>query len=344
MKTHHRNPASTSTTNPARLKTKARLLAKTMPAFAAGLLAILTVAPISRVDADPPSVSVTDQGTQVDGNLNITGDLLKNGVPWNPATTLSPATASILGGIKVGSGLSITSDGLLSVTGGGGNPLINASIVEAGNSSAAETLSVQNPSILYVVPKTVTTDGSVWFAGKLIVGERSQQAMVLLTPVMTSNTSPAPFKITYSSAFNDPQVGWAAFHAFEQNDVSAWFSASVFTGVGATGVAWIQIYLGATPQNLRHVILRTRGGANVAQAEMNQTPRDFILQGSTDGTNFFDIKSVTDSPQPPAGPGYLIFHESDVSASINYFRLYITKIWGGSLNVASIGEIELYGY
>jgi len=163
------------------------------------LFAILTAATISRVDADPPAISVTDQGTQVDGNLNITGDLLKNGVPWNPATTLTPATATILGGIKVGAGLSITSDGLLSAIGGGGNPLINASIVEAGNSTNAETLSLQNPSILYVVPKTGTIDGSIWFAGKLIVGERSQPAAVLLTPAMTSNTGPAPFVATESS-------------------------------------------------------------------------------------------------------------------------------------------------
>jgi len=117
MKTHHHNPASTYTTNPARPKIRVSLLAKTMSAFAAGLFAILSTATSLRAD-DPPSLTVTGTGTHVDGNLNFTGTLMKNGVPLTLSSTITPATTTTLGGVKVGANLSVTPDGTLSATGG----------------------------------------------------------------------------------------------------------------------------------------------------------------------------------------------------------------------------------
>ena len=63
-------------------------------------------------DAIPPATASALGGVKVGSGLSITSD-----------GTLSapPATASTLGGVKVGSGLSVTSDGTLSASGGGGS-------------------------------------------------------------------------------------------------------------------------------------------------------------------------------------------------------------------------------
>ncbi|MFW3388724.1 UNVERIFIED_CONTAM: hypothetical protein RF648_22370, partial [Kocuria sp. CPCC 205274] len=45
---------------------------------------------------------------------------LQTSLKNNPSISLQPATATSLGGIKVGSNLSITADGTLSATGSGG--------------------------------------------------------------------------------------------------------------------------------------------------------------------------------------------------------------------------------
>mgnify|MGYP001179784386 CR=1 FL=1 len=69
-------------------------------------------------------------------------DELKN----NPTYTLPVATASVLGGIKVGSNLSITADGTLSSTGGGGSGYVlpPASTGSLGGVIVGDGLSVSN--------------------------------------------------------------------------------------------------------------------------------------------------------------------------------------------------------
>ena len=65
------------------------------------------------------------------------------------AATLPVATASVLGGIKVGSGLSITQEGVLSSTGGGGSGstiLMDISIVNG--ELIADYLAQLSPSIV----------------------------------------------------------------------------------------------------------------------------------------------------------------------------------------------------
>ena len=178
-----------------------------------------------------------------------------------------------------------------------------------------------------------------------VVFRRQPAGLTRLTPAMTSNTAPAPFVASASSVYSTG-TGFQAANAYSQRadpnigSSDTWFSGPVFSG--GTGMAWNQIYLGPVARTLRHVVLRVRG-VQPSQGDMDQTPRDFVLQGSVDGVNFTDLETVVDSPRPLAGPGYGIFHETDVNAVINYFRVYITKTWNGSLGVAAIGEIELYG-
>jgi len=339
MKTLHLNPASTCATSPARPKFWARLFAKTLPAFLAGLFVILSIVFVSipRMEADPPSISVTDNGTQVDGSLNITGDLLKNGVPLTLSATLAPATTTTLGGVKVGANLSITPDGILSAT-GGGNSLINASIVEAADATNAATLSQQNPSILYVVPKTETIDGSVWFAGKLIVGERPSNPTVLLTPAMTDYTAPAPFAVTCSSTW-DNNAANAAWRCFDQMLIvnNAWSSHNITDAGGYVVGCWITIDLGAT-RTLARVALAAR-----CDSYCRDSARQFRVEVSTDGATW---KTVHESPdlgptQPNAGQ---IYYDQTITPALGrYIRLTINRTFYPNENV-SMGEIYYYGY
>lgn len=65
----------------------------------------------------PTASAETKGGVKVGSGLTMTGDVLSN---TNPTPyTLPPASAETLGGIKVGSGLNIL-NGVLSVAGGGG--------------------------------------------------------------------------------------------------------------------------------------------------------------------------------------------------------------------------------
>lgn len=74
-----------------------------------------------------PAVTVTKTGTldnpvfdlAFTGIVGAQGPQGPTGPQGDPAT-LPPATATVLGGVKVGTGLSVTADGVLSVSGGGG--------------------------------------------------------------------------------------------------------------------------------------------------------------------------------------------------------------------------------
>jgi len=76
--------------------------------------------------------------------------------------TLPPATASVLGGIKVGSGLSVLGDGTLSATGGGGGGVIDSVTATPGTGISATT--VGGDVTLAGINATTTVKGVVKLA------------------------------------------------------------------------------------------------------------------------------------------------------------------------------------
>lgn len=64
--------------------------------------------------------------------------------------TLPPATANTLGGVKIGSGVNVTSDGTISVTGGGGGTMNYQKVTQAEYNAMYEAGTLSN-SILYVI-------------------------------------------------------------------------------------------------------------------------------------------------------------------------------------------------
>ncbi|MDO4272714.1 MAG: bacterial Ig-like domain-containing protein [Eubacteriales bacterium] len=100
-------------------------------------------------------------------------------------------------------------------------------------------------------------------------------------PYMTANSAPAPFAATAS------QNSWGAFRAFSESlddDIS-------FTGLGDGTEQWVQIKLDAP---IRIWAFRIACRTTVSAKDAGQVPKNFTVQGSTDGTTFVDIESYTD--------------------------------------------------
>jgi len=251
----------------------------------------------------------------------------------NPLPIRVPAaSATVPGVVKIGDGLTISPDGTLSA--------------DAGIPEAPED------GIIYG-----RKDGE-W------VPIETDLPLVRLTPAMTSNTTPSPFIVTYSSRYGGDQSAWDAFNAFDQiysneHGGTAWYSKLNFVGDGnfsddgegnffesGVGDEHVTIYLGGIARTLKKVILRTRAGEYLGQARPLQQPRDYTIEGSTDGVNFFVIETITDAPMQTESD-YLVFGDHDIQpiAIINYLRIHVTKIWGVEDGPqCAIGEIEAYGY
>jgi len=87
------------------------------------------------VEVEPATASKLG-GIKVGSGLSVT----KDGTLSANAQPLEPATQNTLGGIKVGSGLSVTQDGTLSANGGGASELNDLDDVEVSNPTSGQVL------------------------------------------------------------------------------------------------------------------------------------------------------------------------------------------------------------
>lgn len=98
---------------------------------------------------------------------------------------------------------------------------------------------------------------------------------------MTANNAPVPFVASAS------QSNWGAFRAFSESlddDLS-------FTGLAAGTEQWVQIQLDAP---IRIWAFRICCRTTVSAKDSGQVPKNFVVQGSEDGTTFEDIQVYTD--------------------------------------------------
>lgn len=97
-------------------------------------------------------------------------------------------------------------------------------------------------------------------------------------PYMTANSAPAPFVASAS------QNAWGAFRAFSESlddDIT-------FTGLAAGTEQWVQIQLDAP---IRIWAFRIACRTTVSAKDAGQVPKNFVVQGSADGTIFEDIQA-----------------------------------------------------
>lgn len=97
-------------------------------------------------------------------------------------------------------------------------------------------------------------------------------------PYMTANNAPAPFVASAS------QNAWGAFRAFSESlddDIT-------FTGLAAGAEQWLQIQLDAP---IRIWAFRIACRTTVSAKDAGQVPKNFMVQGSVDGTAFDDVQT-----------------------------------------------------
>lgn len=97
-------------------------------------------------------------------------------------------------------------------------------------------------------------------------------------PYMTANNAPAPFVASAS------QNAWGAFRAFSESlddDIT-------FTGLVAGAEQWLQIQLDAP---IRIWAFRIACRTTVSAKDAGQVPKNFMVQGSVDGTAFDDVQT-----------------------------------------------------
>ncbi|OAM89350.1 discoidin domain-containing protein [Termitidicoccus mucosus] len=167
------------------------------------------------------------------------------------------------------------------------------------------------------------------YLGTQLIFEASAEEEVLLTPAMTSNTTPAPFVVAASSQFNASD--WAAWRAFDQQAVNGWSS------VLSAGTHWLSIRLDAV-----RTVTRLAIDQRVEYNWPNYYVTEFELyyrNSSTDEWAYFG----TYNPAAPVAAGDTTLDTAITGLQAQELKFVFTgnHTQNGS---ASLGEIRLYGH
>ena len=155
-----------------------------------------------------------------------------------------------------------------------------------------------------------------WWIDNGYLPEPNKQ-IIALVPAMTSNTTPSGKCIASADSTN-------AYKAFNQN-------ASDFWGSGVSSSASIG-YMFSSKTKVKYIEITNRSDSGIT------SPKNLIVQGSDDGTNWNDIVNYTNS-NTTNGDKWKI--NVNANTAYKYWRLNITSLNSQYLNIA---EIQLYGY
>lgn len=170
-------------------------------------------------------------------------------------------------------------------------------------------------------------DGTTTFA----VPDLSEPSeLTKVSPIMTSDTTPSPYRVTRSSAWSASDYAWRIFDGVKTgSETHAWISANNELN------PWICIDLGIKTKITSFKLW--------LDTSKNKFPEDFTLQGSNDGTNFVNIKSFTNvSSIAQTSDGEIEFN-LDRIAEYRYYKIYVDtlQITGGTVYIR-IYEWEMY--
>jgi len=159
-----------------------------------------------------------------------------------------------------------------------------------------------------------------------------------ISPIMTSNTGPVPYRVSASTTF----PGFHPFQAFNPNTTTGWLSQTGrFPFPSAIGNEWIKVDL-AEQRLANRFSLQNLRNANSSLLAAGSFV-DFILQGSNDDSTWSDLHVVT-------GRNHLnnnqwSTYDVDNPSTYRYYRVLIKKIYqinSGSTN-ATLGQLILWG-
>ena len=145
-----------------------------------------------------------------------------------------------------------------------------------------------------------------------------------ITPAMTSNNGPSPFRVLYSSVYS---ASYDAYMAFDRNINSFWHSNSGLP-------QWIGIDLGSPKVINKYKIAR--------RTYADHIPYDWLFQGSKDGSQWVTLHSVTNATY---GADYWnpSFYTFSLDTSYQYYRLYVTRTSSTYVNISEILLVENTG-
>lgn len=172
-------------------------------------------------------------------------------------------------------------------------------------------------------------DGSTTFA---VPNMNVPSTSTIVSPKMTSNTTPSPYKVTVSSNWNNTSTWyWRVFDRdYTTTDESyAWISSNKDSN------PWIDIDLGSrTSVDYMKLLL---------SQDKNKYPSTFTLQGSDDGTNYTDIQQFTNVENLPFESDNFITFNLSHRVTYRFYRIYIDNIRITSGNTyVRLYEWELY--
>lgn len=126
-------------------------------------------------------------------------------------------------------------------------------------------------------------------------------------------------------------AGYPPTYAFDNNTATFWHTENP-----NTLPSWIKYDFGAgVTKTIRKWTLRNRNGGEYAQ----QSPKNFVLQGSNDNSNWTDLDTHTNETWTQ---GEMKTYSFANATAYRYYRLYITAVLSGAL--CSIAEIELMSF
>lgn len=227
---------------------------------------------------------------------------------------LLSATASRLGGIKVGDGLTIE-NGVLSAV----------SIVQVDTFPEA---SAENAGQIrqYIGASNANYTNGFFYKSRAVEEKKN--------PVMTSNTEPSG-EASASSSYSDPAR--PAWYAFDNSDSTYWTSAAN-EKVGA----YIQYEFAEA------TVITGVKTKNTPEATYKSIMKSYKVQGSLDGTVFTDLAIVTDNPFTTSYENVVLF---DNSTAYKYYRIVCTDTWTedpansvGFANIDFMGPTDSYSW
>lgn len=146
---------------------------------------------------------------------------------------------------------------------------------------------------------------------------------------LTGNTAQTGFVASASSSYDSNYQAWEAFNHY-------WASSNVGWISGSGSTQWLQLQIPAAKVPSRYVIHPSYDASEISRA-----PKDFKLQGSTNGSTWTDLDTRTGITSWTANTAKE-FTISGVTAAYNYFRLYMTADNG--YGAYEINELEIYAY
>lgn len=154
-----------------------------------------------------------------------------------------------------------------------------------------------------------------------------------LVPAMTGASTPAGFVISADSELNAGVApAWKALNKSNVDQWDGWHSAAGIGGYNA--IHWLKVKLDK-PKILDGIMLMNRVNTGVPQA-----PQDFLIQGSTDGTSWTTLGSVTNADyHPNTTTNYPVSN----TTAYQYYRVYITKNYSPNGGYVFISELQLFG-